>query len=156
MSVTENAAAAAEPRQPQDQRSGTKDSATMPSEVTGHLTLFDRFATAASHFASRAWFFTGCVLLVLLWAPTFLVLDSIDTWQLVINTATTIVTFLLVALLQNTQSRANDAIQQKLNALADGMADLMNHLAGEEDHSGLRQDMLELRKAVGLEHNEGA
>jgi low affinity Fe/Cu permease len=153
MSVTENAAA---PAQRRDQGSGAHDSATMPSDVTGRLTLFDRFATAASHFASRPWFFAACVLLVLLWAPTFLVLDSVDTWQLIINTATTIVTFLLVALLQNTQSRANDAVQQKLNALADGMADLMNHLAGEEDRSALREDMLELRKAVGLEHNEGA
>lgn len=49
---------------------------------------------------------------------------NIDTWHLIINTATTIVTFLLVALLQNTQKRADDALQQKLNALADALADL--------------------------------
>ncbi|SLH62373.1 Predicted small integral membrane protein [Mycobacteroides abscessus subsp. abscessus] len=72
--------------------------------------------------ASRAGFFVFCVLLVIVWAPSFLVLPSIDTWQLVINTATTIITFLLVALLQNTERRADAAVQQKLNAIADALA----------------------------------
>ena len=56
---------------------------------------------------------------------------SVDTWQVVINTVTTIITFLLVALLQNTQSRADQAVQQKLNALADGLWDLMGELGDE-------------------------
>jgi Low affinity iron permease len=66
-----------------------------------------------------------------LWVPTLWVLRSVDTWQLVINTVTTIITFLLVALLQNTQSRARQAVQQKLNALADGLWDLMGELGDE-------------------------
>jgi low affinity Fe/Cu permease len=127
---------------------------TMPSEVTGHLSLFDRFATGASKFSSRAWFFAACVLLVLLWAPSFFLFGSIDTWQLVINTLTTIVTFLLVALLQNTQSRANDAVQHKLNALAEALAEVMGHIAGENE--GLHQSKRELRDAVGLENKESA
>jgi low affinity Fe/Cu permease len=77
---------------------------------------------------------------------------SIDTWQLVINTATTIVTFLLVALLQNTQRRADDAIQHKLNAIADGLANLLAGLADERP--ALQADCRELRAAVGLEHRE--
>ncbi|WP_306672647.1 MULTISPECIES: low affinity iron permease family protein [Rhodococcus] len=94
------------------------------------------------------------MLLVLVWAPSFLLLDNIDTWQLIINTVTTIVTFLLVALLQNTQKRSDDAIQHKLNAIADGLADLMAQLSRE--HPGLQVDCQELRAAVGLEHREGA
>jgi hypothetical protein len=129
--------------------------ATMPTEVRDRLTHFDRFATSAEGFVSRAWFFALCVLLVLLWAPSYFLFGSVDTWQLVINTATTIVTFLLVALLQNTQSRANDAVQQKLNAIADGLADLMTQVAHAQDNPNLHKDVRELRAAVGLEEKEG-
>jgi low affinity Fe/Cu permease len=67
--------------------------------------FFDRFAEAASRFVSRAAFFVFCVLLVVIWAPSLPVFKSVDTWQLIINTVTTIITFLLVALLQNSQWR---------------------------------------------------
>lgn len=52
----------------------------MLSDVTGKVGFFDRFATRASQFASRAWFFAGCVLVVLLWAPTLLgdVMSGVD------------------------------------------------------------------------------
>ncbi|MBV1850611.1 low affinity iron permease family protein [Catellatospora sp. NEAU-YM18] len=126
----------------------------MPSSVSGEdMTMFDHFAEAASTFASKAWFFALCVLLILVWAPSILIIDKVDTWQLIINTATTIVTFLMVALLQNSQTRANEAVQHKLNAIADGLADLME--AHSEGKSHLSQDMIELRDAVGLEHREG-
>lgn len=134
-------------------RTGDGEHGTMPTDVEGGVGVFDRFATAAADFASRAWFFAGCLALVIIWAPT-IVLFNIDTWQLIINTATTIVTFLLVALLQNTQTRAEAAVQQKLNAIADGLADLMSHLA--QDDPRLRQDLEELRAAVGLEDRESA
>ncbi|MEU2254247.1 low affinity iron permease family protein [Nocardia xishanensis] len=124
----------------------------MPSDVVGRLSVFDKFATAASSVASRAGFFMFCVLLVVLWAPTFLVLPSIDTWQLVINTATTIITFLMVALLQNTESRSDEALQQKLNAIADALADVMGELSAE--HPELRRHRAELADAVGLENRE--
>jgi len=90
----------------------------MPSDVSDGLGLFDRFAEMASRFFSRAWFFSLCALLVVVWAPSyFLIRDDLNTWQLIINTAT-IVTFLMVALLQNSQTRANAAAQDKLNAIA--------------------------------------
>jgi hypothetical protein len=54
---------------------------------------FDRFAAHASDFVSEAVFFLACVLLVVVWLPSYFVFRDIDTWQLVINTATTIVTF---------------------------------------------------------------
>ncbi|MFI5624677.1 low affinity iron permease family protein [Nocardioides sp. NPDC051685] len=131
-----------------------QDQKTMPSEVSGRLGFFDRFASHASAFVSRAWFFVLCVLLVVIWAPSILVLPDVDTWQLIINTATTIVTFLLVALLQNTQKRSDDAVQQKLNAIAEGLSAMMERLA--RDHPELRDDRDELRQAVGLEQRESA
>ena len=99
----------------------------MPSEVSDEVGRFDRFAAVASRFASRD-FFAGCVLLVVVWAPTYFLFGSVDTWQLLINTATTIITFLMVALVQNSQTRADQAVQHKLNAIADALADLMEHL----------------------------
>jgi low affinity iron permease len=79
---------------------------------------------------------------------------DIDTWRLIINTVTTIVTFLLVALLQNTQKRADEAVQHKLNAVADGLADLMEALS--EEHPPLRVGSTELCHAVGLEERESS
>jgi low affinity Fe/Cu permease len=118
----------------------------MPSEVSAELGVFDRFAESASRLASRAWFFCFCVLLVVVWAPSILLLKSIDTWQLIINTATTIITFLMVALLQNSQTRSDQALQHKLNAIADALSDLMADQYPKDAH--------ELRAAVGLEERE--
>ncbi|MGY0235578.1 low affinity iron permease family protein [Longispora urticae] len=128
--------------------------AHMPSDVTRKVGVFDHFADAAARFASKAWFFALCVLLVLVWAPSYFLIGNLDTWQLIINTATTIVTFLMVALLQNTQSRNDRAVQDKLNAIADGLADLMAAQAEHTDTPQLRHDMLELRESVGLEDRE--
>ena len=81
-------------------------------------------------------------------------LPSVDTWQLIINTITTIITFLMVALLQNSQTRSDQAIQHKLNALADGLADLMAFLHTGGDGRDLDRDLRDLRAAVGLEGHE--
>lgn len=133
---------------------GRKD---MPSSVSSRVSWFDRFAMAASGFVSKPWFFAMCVLLIVLWAPSIVLIQEVDTWQLIINTATTIVTFLLVALLQNTQQRAEQATQHKLNAIADGLADLMRSLAAEHPQSkDLQTDLEELRRSVGLEHKESS
>ena len=128
----------------------------MPSEVSERVGPFDVFAGWSSRIASRAAFFTFCVLLVVLWAPSIFVLGSIDTWQLIINTITTIITFLMVALLQNSQTRSDQAVQHKLNAIADGLADLMAHLHSDGNDTDLRQDMIELRDAVGIETHESS
>jgi hypothetical protein len=120
-------------------------------------TLFDRFAGRSAEFVSRAPFFTFCVLLVVLWAPTYFLVGNFDTYQLIINTPTTIITFLLVALLQNTQKRSEQALQHKLDAVADGLADLMEHFAANDDperraaKEDLAGDIEDLRAAVGLE-----
>jgi Low affinity iron permease len=126
----------------------------MPSEVSTRVGIFDRFAGFASILASRAAFFTFCVLLVVLWLPTIFLLHDVDTWQLIINTVTTIITFLMVALLQNSQTRADQAVQHKLNAIADGLSDVMSHLDPNIPDRDLAQDLNELREAVGLEQHE--
>jgi low affinity Fe/Cu permease len=126
----------------------------MPTEVSQRVGFFDRFAGVAAMIASRAVFFTFCVLLIVVWAPSVFLIGSIDTWQLIINTATTIITFLMVALLQNSQTRSDQAVQHKLNALADGLADLMAHFVDGDEESNLEHDLSELRQAVGLEEHE--
>jgi len=126
----------------------------MPSAVSPNQSFFDRFASKANAFTARATFFSACLALVLLWIPTYFLVTDVDTWQLIINTTTTIITFLLVALIQNAQMRADAAAQRKLNAIAAGLADLMAALATE--HPDLRLDIYELREAVGLEERESA
>src|SRR6266550_288432 len=119
----------------------------MPSEVSARVGFFDRFAGYAAHVASRAMFFAFCVLLIVVWAPSILIIKDVDTWQLIINTATTIITFLMVALLQNSQTRSDQAVQHKLNAIADGLSDLMAHLADNDEQRDLEHDVEELRAA---------
>jgi low affinity Fe/Cu permease len=109
---------------------------------------FDRFAERSSDIASKAPFFLVCVLVVILWLPT-IVFMSVNSWQLVIGTITSIVTLLLVALLQNAQTRNTLAINLKLDALAEALADVMRHQSGED--SDLHDDIRELEQAVGLE-----
>jgi len=93
------------------------------------------------------------VLVVVAWIPTIWALPTVDTWQLVINTVTNIITFLLVALLQNTQSRSNRAVR-KLNAIADGLANLMAEL--NDEHPRLQQHRRQLADAVGSEQRMGS
>jgi len=126
----------------------------MPSDVSQRVGFFDRFAGVAAQIASRAIFFAFCVLLIVVWAPSILLIGKVDTWQLIINTATTIITFLMVALLQNSQTRSDQAVQHKLNAIADALADLMDHVVSDRDDDDLRRDLVELRDAVGLEGHE--
>jgi low affinity Fe/Cu permease len=129
-------------------------SVRMPSEVSDRVGFFDRFAGWSSKLVGRAAFFTVCVLIVVVWAPTIFAIRDVDTWQLIINTLTTIITFLMVALLQNSQTRSDQALQHKLNAIADALADLMVHETSGAEKDDLHEDIAELRRAVGLEDYE--
>ena len=140
-------------------------SAHMPSDESDEVGVFDRFASATSRLVSRAPFFALAVGLVVLWLIEGIVIVIVtgdpakfiaETYQLQINTLTTIVTFLLVALLQNTQTRADKATQEKLNAIADALADLMRETAEEKDGDDLEKDAKELSDAVGLEEHVSA
>jgi low affinity Fe/Cu permease len=136
----------------------------MPLDVSSRVGFFDRVAGTVARVTSRAPFFAFCVLLVLLWLVQGVVQIlgggwssfTSATYQLEINTTTTIITFLLVALLQNSQTRNDNATQHKLNALADGLADIMSHFAELHDDATLRHDIRELRAAIGLEEHESS
>jgi len=78
---------------------------------------YSRFAKGAAHFCGRPRVFVLAVGVVAIWVVTGPIFEFSDTWQLVINTATTIVTFLMVFLIQNTQNRDTEAIQLKLDEL---------------------------------------
>ncbi|MDR7095972.1 low affinity iron permease family protein [Hydrogenophaga laconesensis] len=78
---------------------------------------YSQFAKAASRFCGRPRVFTLAVALIVVWLVTGPLFGFSDTWQLVINTGTTIVTFLMVFLIQNTQNRDTEAIQVKLDEL---------------------------------------
>jgi len=78
---------------------------------------YSRFAKSAAHFCGRPRVFALAVALIVLWLVTGPVFRFSDTWQLVINTGTTIITFLMVFLIQNTQNRDTEAIQLKLDEL---------------------------------------
>jgi low affinity Fe/Cu permease len=124
-------------------------SVLMPSDVSSRVGVFDRFARATSNIVARAAYFTFCVVLVIVWLPSIFLFRSVDTWQLVINTVTTIITFLMVALLQNSATRSDQAVQHKLNAIAAALAELMS-----QEESDLHEVVTNLRDAVGLETHE--
>jgi low affinity Fe/Cu permease len=78
---------------------------------------FAKFATTVARWTGRPPVFATCCFLVVAWALSGPIFKFSDTWQLVINTSTTIITFLMVFLIQNTQNRDNEAIHAKLDAL---------------------------------------
>ena len=78
---------------------------------------YSRFAKSASHFCGRPRTFALAVAVIGIWIITGPIFQFSDTWQLVINTGTTIITFLMVFLIQNTQNRDTEAIQVKLDEL---------------------------------------
>jgi low affinity Fe/Cu permease len=83
----------------------------------GSARLFSQIATVTSREAGRAWVFVFALAIIVAWAVTGPFFNFSDTWQLVINTGTTIVTFLMVFLIQNSQNRDAAAIQVKLDEL---------------------------------------
>jgi low affinity Fe/Cu permease len=82
-----------------------------------HGSWFTRFAKSTARTAGHPATFCVAVVIILLWAATGPLFGFSDTWQLVINTGTTIITFLMVFLIQNTQNRDSQAIQVKLDEL---------------------------------------
>jgi low affinity Fe/Cu permease len=85
--------------------------------MTNRNSLFTRFAKASAKYSGRPWVFGLAVLLILAWLITGPIFNFSDTWQLIINTSTTIITFLMVFLIQSTQNRDTAAIQIKLDEL---------------------------------------
>jgi len=79
--------------------------------------LFTKFATGIAHITGRPVTFVACCAVILVWALSGPVFRYSDTWQLVVNTGTTVITFLMVFLIQNTQNRDSAALHAKLDEL---------------------------------------
>jgi low affinity Fe/Cu permease len=95
--------------------------------------FFRTFARRISDFVGSSWAFAGAVLTIVVWAVAGPVYHYSDTWQLVINTGTTVVTFLMVFLMQNTQNRDAKAIHLKLDELLRGVKGARTGLVRLED-----------------------
>jgi low affinity Fe/Cu permease len=93
---------------------------------------FTRFANAVSRAAGRPLTFVVCCVSIIIWGATGPLFGFSDSWQLVVNTTTTIITFLMVFLIQNTQNRDGAAIQAKLDELLRAVSDARNDFIGIE------------------------
>lgn len=100
---------------------------------SNNVPVFTRFAKWASRATGRPATFIGALCIVLLWALTGPIFDFSDTWQLVINTTTTIVTFLMVFLIQNTQNRDTEAMHIKLDELIRAVESAQNTMMDLEE-----------------------
>src|SRR5215472_10038318 len=96
---------------------------------------FRCFAQRSSALLGSAWAFCGAVLVILVWIVTGPTFHFSDTWQLIINTATTVVTFLMVFLIQNTQNRDAKAMHLKLDELIRALKSARNQLVDLENLS---------------------
>lgn len=125
----------------------------MPSNVDD-AGLFDRFAEASAALFARPRFFGFCIAVVVLWGASYFVIEDKVEWKLLIHTITGVITFLMVALLQNSETRSDEASQAKLNAIAAALAQLM--IAQPKESIDLTEAVRELSNAVGLESVEPA
>jgi low affinity Fe/Cu permease len=110
-----------------------KDAATRDQRGSRLGHGFERFAHATSRFAGSTAAFTAAVGVVLLWVLTGPLFHYSNTWQLVINTGTTVVTFLMVFLIQRTQNKESLAVQLKLNEIVAALQGASNRLVNVED-----------------------
>ncbi|RYE59253.1 MAG: low affinity iron permease family protein [Sphingobacteriales bacterium] len=104
--------------------------------------LFERFANAATKFTGSSVAFISASLIVIAWAITGPIFDFSETWQLVINTGTTIITFLMVFLIQKAQNKDSKAIQLKLNELIAASRFASNRMVDIEDLTEAELDQL--------------
>jgi low affinity Fe/Cu permease len=112
---------------------------------------FNVIARNASAVLGSAWAFVCAILIIVVWALTGSTFHYSDTWQLIINTGTTIVTFLMVFLIQNTQNRASKVVHLKLDELIRALGPARNKLVDLEELSddelnNLEREFQKLRK----------
>ncbi len=128
-------------------------SASTRAGTSQHGSWHDIFRHAATDIAERVgspWAFVGSVGLILAWAATGPAMRYSDTWQLIINTSTTVITFLMVFLIQNTQNRDAKAVHLKLDELLKAVEGARTELVDLEDMSD--QDIEDLQTEFRLLH----
>jgi low affinity Fe/Cu permease len=116
--------------------------------------LFHKFAFKVSKLVGSPWIFVTALAVIALWAITGPIFHFSDTWQLVVNTGTTIITFLMVFLIQNTQNRDAEAIQLKLDELIRAVAKARTSLVdleelSDEELEQLHEEFRQLRERTG-------
>lgn len=112
--------------------------------------IFTKFTTAVSMAMGQPWIFAIALVVLLLWGASGPLLGFSDTWQLIVNTSTTIITFLMVFIIQNTQNRDNIAMNIKLDAIMSKL-DISEHelfVAEEESDADLEKK----KKAMQQRH----
>jgi low affinity Fe/Cu permease len=119
--------------------------------------VFRRFSVAAANALGSSWMFIANVLLILVWLVAGPFFHYSDTWQLIVNTATTVFTYLAVFLIQNTQNRDATAIHLKLDELIKGVGGARTHLVNleqlsDEELQELQAEFMKLR----TDHKEAA
>ena len=114
--------------------------------------MFRKFAQAVSNIAGTSWVFIAAFTVIVVWAITGPMFGFSDTWQLVINTGTTIITFLMVFLIQNTQNRDAKAIHLKLDELIKGVKGARTGMVNLEELSD--DELEELHKEFERLHRE--
>ena len=117
---------------------------------------FRRFSVAAANALGSSWMFIANVLLILVWLVAGPFFNYSDTWQLIVNTATTVFTYLAVFLIQNTQNRDATAIHLKLDELIKGVAGARTHLVNLEKLSD--EELAELQEEfdrLRMKHSKG-
>ncbi len=107
----------------------------MAAERNPAASRFTRWSSAAAHAVGRPWAFLLSVAVLVVWALTGPLFGWSDTWQLVINTGTTVVTFLMVFLIQRSQNKEAIAVQVKLDELIRAVKGARNNLIAIEDLS---------------------
>ncbi|HEU4335860.1 MAG TPA: low affinity iron permease family protein [Nocardioides sp.] len=110
---------------------------------------FERFVDLSTKLISRAPFFAVCVAVVVIWAVSYPLWTSITKWELAIHTFGAVLSLLLLVLLENAGRRNTEAMQEKLNVIAEALAALMDSRAADDPR--LREAAEDLREAVGLE-----
>jgi low affinity Fe/Cu permease len=113
------------------------------------LDPFERFVELSTKLISRAPFFAVCVAVVVIWAVSYPLWKTTTKWELAIHTFTAVLSLLLLVLLENAGRRNTEAMQEKLNVLAEALAALMESRAADDPE--LEEAVVKLREAVGLE-----
>jgi len=117
--------------------------------TTDDRSAFDRFVEASYQRVSRAPFFAVCAGIVIVWFVSVPWWPDLKSWQVAIHTVASVISLLLIVLLENASRRAEEASQEKLNVIAEALSDLM--LFRAQDDPGLEQAAQKLREAIGLE-----